>query len=524
MLLNQVFIRSSVVALTLAVAACGGGGSGGSDNNNSGGGTGGSNTWVMGEFTPYPQLANLCVANGTGVALDEKLWLRSYSNDTYLWYDEIPDVDPAPYGIVEYFDLLKTSALTPSGKLKDEFHFSMSTEEWNARSTSGASFGFGLNIAINQGAGIDRTITVTYTDPNTPATQQNIARGAMILTIDGVDVATANDQASIDTLNNGLFPDNEGQQTTFVIKDLGASENREVVMTAQTIVSDPVPLVSTFNANGSKVGYVVFNDHIATAEKGLFDAFNQLENEAIDELVIDLRYNGGGYLAIASELGYMVAGNQTNNKIFENTIFNDKYPSVNPITGRALSPTPFYRETVGLNTSYIGAGVDLPTLNLSRIFVLTSGGTCSASEAFINGLRGIDVDVIQIGTTTCGKPYGFYPADNCGTTYFTVQFKGENHQGFGDYADGFSPAMNPMLDTEISGCPVNDDLAHALGDTDEGMLSAAVYYLENGRCPELPAGIQKAPAYRDYLLDSEFKVEDTRPQGRFRSNRIMQNP
>ena len=79
-------------------------------------------------------------------------------------------------------------------------------------------------------------------------------------------------------------------------------------------------------------------------------------------------------------------------------------------------------------------------MNLSRVYVLTGGTTCSASESIINGLRGVDVEVIQIGSTTCGKPYGFYPEDNCGTTYFSIQFKGVNAAGFGDYADGFSPS------------------------------------------------------------------------------------
>ena len=76
---------------------------------------------------------------------------------------------------------------------------------------------------------------------------------------------------------------------------------------------------------------------------------------------------------------------------------------------------------------------------MSRVFVLASGGTASASEAFINGLRGIDVEVILIGANTRGKPYGFYGIDNCSTTYFTIQFKGSNAKGFGEYSDGFIP-------------------------------------------------------------------------------------
>ncbi len=71
------------------------------------------------------------------------------------------------------------------------------------------------------------------------------------------------------------------------------------------------------------------------------------------------------------------------------------------------------------------------------MFVLTGPNTCSASESIINALQGVDVEVIQIGSTTCGKPYGFYPQDNCGTTYFSVEFKGVNAKGFGDYPTVF---------------------------------------------------------------------------------------
>ncbi|MDZ7769432.1 MAG: hypothetical protein U5K38_10330 [Woeseiaceae bacterium] len=75
------------------------------------------------------------------------------------------------------------------------------------------------------------------------------------------------------------------------------------------------------------------------------------------------------------------------------------------------------------------SGQALPTLDLPRVFVLTGPGTCSASESIINGLRGVDVDVVQVGSTTCGKPYGFYPTGNCGTTYFTIQVSRRERQG-----------------------------------------------------------------------------------------------
>ena len=513
---NDNLMRMTVMAGLLSLAACGGGGAEKTQTPQVSTGL----SWVFGQFTDHNSLKNQCAA-GSGTALAEKLWLRSYSNDTYLWYNEIPDNDPASFSIADYFDQLKTSARTPSGKLKDQFHFSMSSARWEQLSSSGASVGYGLNVAIAQGAGQERTITVTYIDTGTPADNANIVRGAKIITVDGVNVATANDQASIDTLNNGLFPSNAGQQVVLSVQDIGQTTTREVSLSASTIVSTPVPLTNTRMVGANKVGYMIFNDHIATAQSGLFDAVTELKAENIDELVIDFRYNGGGFLALASQLGYMVAGNQTTNQVFEKTIFNEKHPTINPVTGRTLTPTPFYTQTVNLGGTDIAAGQSLPTLNLPRVFVLTSAGTCSASEAFINGMRGIGVEVIQIGSTTCGKPYGFYPVDNCDTTYFTVQFKGENAKGFGDYADGFSPSETPVFDTDIQGCIVNDDLTKALGDNTEGMLSTALYYVENAQCPvgTLQRSANKSNQYlerADGLL-----IEDKRARAKFSRNRIL---
>ena len=132
----------------------------------------------------------------------------------------------------------------------------------------------------------------------------------------------------------------------------------------------------------------------------------------------------------------------TAGRTFEKLVFNDKNPTRDPVTGETLTPTPFWSKTQGF-TGGAPANQNLPTLNLNRVYIITGPGTCSASESIINSLRGVNVEVYVIGSTTCGKPYGFYPTDNCGTTYFSIQFRGENAANFGDYADGFSPHNQP---------------------------------------------------------------------------------
>jgi len=437
-----------------------------------------------------------------GSLLDEQLWLRSWTDNTYLWYREVPRADPKAFSsAIAYFNILKTGVVTKSGKAKDRFHFTYNTADWEALSQTGveASYGF-LLVLIS--AAPPRKAVIAYTEPNTPAAAAGIDRGASIISVDGVDLQNGSDVA---TLNAGLFPNGPGESHTLIILDRGASAPRAVALTSASITNIPVKNLPVISTDTGKVGYLVFNDHIATAEKGWVDAVNQLAGAGISDLVLDMRYNGGGYLAIASQVAYMIAGPaHTAGKTFETTQFNDKHTTMDPVTGQAIAPTPFLDKTLGFS---VDEGQALPTLGLSRVFVLTGPGTCSASEAVLNGLAGIDVQVIQIGATTCGKPYGFYPADNCGTTYFSIQFQGVNNKGFGDYPDGFVPGVG------FTGCVVGDDFTHALGDPAEGRLAAALSYRATGACPAQPA----ARSTEIDLSSADGEV----PKSLWRQNRIM---
>ncbi len=482
-----------LAALTMAFAlsACGGGGSGGGslgggNGGGNGGGGGSNNNWKPGVFMAASTFSGHCLAPRSGSndlqgsTLDENNFLRSYSNNTYLWYDEIVDQDPGMFATAAYFDQLVTEATTASGNNKDNFHFSLSTDEWIALSQGGASAGYGTQFALLKTAP-PRQILVAFTDPGTPAASAALARGAEILQVDGVDVINGND---VDTLNAAFFPATAGETHEFVVRDLGAGSTRTFMMTSAIVTSTPVQNVRTIPTALGNIGYLLFNDHIATAERGLFDAVNTLSAGNIVDLVIDLRYNGGGFLDIASEFSYMIAGAaQTNGRTFELLTFNDKHPDTDPVTGQPITPVGFQSQSLGFDPS-LATGTPLPSLNMSRVFVLTGSGTCSASESIMNSLIGIGVQVIQIGSTTCGKPYGFYPTDNCSTTYFTIQFQGENDIGFGDYSDGFTPInANNQIQPKLPGCFVSDDFTAALGDPTENLLETALSYAETGACP-----------------------------------------
>ena len=126
----------------------------------------------------------------------------------------------------------------------------------------------------------------------------------------------------------------------------------------------------------------------------------------------------------------------------------------------------------------------------------------------MNGLRGVGVQVIQIGSTTCGKPYGFYPQDDCGTTYFSIQFQGVNAQGQGGYSDGFSPAnqQSGTIGVTLPGCSVADDFTHALGTANEGLLQVALAYSTNPTCSVPPSGSSLASFKRAIVPGEELHV------------------
>ncbi|WP_332814158.1 S41 family peptidase [Ramlibacter sp.] len=251
------------------------------------------------------------------------------------------------------------------------------------------------------------------------------------------------------------------------------------VASASSVVADypaskPVPLVRKLLSNtGRKVGYVLFNEHSRGAQDALITAFTSLRDAAVQDLVLDLRYNGGGFLYVAQAAAAMVAGPSIEGEVFESVRYNARR-SAESAAGTFI----FSTRVLSAETTY-PRDHPLPQLNLPRLYVLTSQLTCSASESIVNSLRGIGVQVILVGDRTCGKPYGFHRKDNCGQAYFPIEFQVYNAQGYGDYTAGF-----PVQ------CPVQEDPRTALGAPEEPLLAAALAHIDTGRCP--PASTQLA--------------------------------
>ena len=439
--------------ISMLVAGCGGGGGGGSVATPNAGSS----------FAPSQNLANLCANPRTntterqGTVANEKAYLRSFIDETYLWYRDVPTnlVEANYLTAPAYFDVLKTNAITASGAPLDQFHWSQTTASWQAQQAGQAS-DYGIDWAA-LASRPPRNWLVTVVAPNSPAALAGVKRGDKLTSIDGVDFVNDNTQANVDILNAALFPTNSA------VHSFGFNNAPALAMSPALYQVITVQNVKTIPTATGTVGYFTFDSQIAQSEQELIDAVNQLKAAQINDLVIDLRYNGGGLLYIASELAYMIAGpNATGGKFFEQLQFNDKQSAYN-----VSYPFAFHGNM---------PAAALPHLDLRHVTLLVTHSTASASESVINSLRGIDISVDLMGTNTRGKPYGFYPQDNCGYTYFAIQFKGVNNKGFGDYADGFAPT-----------CVVADDYSHARGDSAEGLLRTALSYRLTGVCPVNPS-------------------------------------
>ncbi len=398
-----------------------------------------------------------------GTYVDENNWLRSWSHETYLWYDEIEDVNPACCtDPTDYFQLMKTTQTTPSGKDKDRFHFTRSTEE-HRLSTQGIAYGYGAEFVLLRAAP-PRDVRIAYTEPGSPATapEVNLSRGARILEIDGERML---DSSNIAVLNNGLSPRTAGESHTFTVLDLGSQTPRTVTMTSAAITSHPVQNVDIITTpSGDRVGYMLFNAHSAPAAQAIIKEGKYLKDAGIDDLIVDLRYNAGGLLYVAQIFSSMVAGTEKEGLVFEELQTNGKI-SLPGIWNFAL-------EYAAGRDVLDDVDLTVPSLGLPRLFVLTSFQTASASESIINGLRGVDIDVIQIGSVTRGKPYGFRPTPNCGIYYYSINFRGINAKGEADFEDGFTPH-----------CQVAEDFNHMLGNPEEILLKTALAYRADGTCP-----------------------------------------
>ncbi len=390
---------------------------------------------------------------------NQKSWLYQYMNGAYYWTANMPSANPAQYaGVEDYFLALRW---VPT----DHYSFTMSEQEYNALFQAGQETGYGIewknDPAYATSASDPGPIRVAYVEPGSPAALADVRRGDTLVAINGAAPST---QGAIDL----LYPTQTGTPITLELRGTGASTTFSVALSSTTITRDAVFDTRVLTAtNGAKVGYLAFNQFLApnTTLPELRAAFRTFQQAAVNDLVLDLRYNGGGYVSMANELAAMIAGNRVStSNTFIRYYYNDKNAGYDH------------------NDYFVGIASDT-ALSLPRVFVLTSSWTASASELVINALKPY-LTVVQIGSLSYGKPVGQIPVANCSQVFAPVVFETVNANGNGGYFNGIAPTCTTVL----------DDLDHPLGDTSEAVLGQAMAYVNTGGCPVSIASAQAARA------------------------------
>ena len=361
----------------------------------------------------------------------------------YLWYEKLPTLNPASFDSPQaLLDALTDPVTDPVDR------FSYLTTQAEEDAIFGASQFVGFGFRQQPG---DDSVTVLDVFEDGPADQAGLDRGSSILAIDGVPIAAV--LASEGGLSGALGPAEIGYQVEMNFRNQ-AGDEITATLTKATVTIPPVTATQVFDLDGRQTGYLVLRNFVDPGVPALNTAFTQFRNANVTQVIVDLRYNGGGLLRTLEHLANLLGSRAVNQSgaIFASYVYNDKN------TGR--------NENFLFATTPPAAAVDI-----DRLVVITTPSTASASEMLINGMAPW-VDTATVGRETFGKPVGQLGFRFCEQVLRPVSFATVNALGEGDYFDGIQPT-----------CPAADDVAFDFGATGEASFDTAVHWLQYGFCP-----------------------------------------
>ncbi len=444
-----------------------------------------------------------------GIAVNNFIWkgLNLY----YLWQADVPDLSDNrfqdqkqlnaflynyPSHETLFQDLLnKPISKFPLTEAVDRFSVIFSDYTILEGILSGTTKNNGADYALYYKDNTQTTVfgVVRYVLPNSDAAAKGVHRGDIFYAVDGTVLTKTNYR---DLLKTDSYTLNLASYDSGNITPNGSS----VLLNKSVLSENPVYINSVINSGSHKIGYLMYNGFYPNYESELNSAIGNLKSQGITELVLDLRYNPGGSIATATRLASMITG-QFNGEVFAKEQWNDKLEAYYHATNAS--------NLLNLFTNTINTGAAINSLNLSKVYVLTSKGTASASELVINGLEPY-IDVIQIGEVTVGKNVGsitmydsptFSKTDVNPNHRYAMQplvLKVLNKVGFGDYIHGLQP----------------DDVVHedfgnlgVLGNASEPLLNAAITRIVSGgrRFPQSQA--QEFELLKDNTLQERLRNE-----------------
>ncbi len=386
-------------------------------------------------------------------------WMFDYMKTHYLWNKAVKQVKPDyTLGYEDFLEDVLKKVAAQNDVNHDDGHWengkrsyfysnvarykaSAATADVRTRGTREKADGLGFEMIFASYKDEKKSaiiFSVGAVAPNSPAAKKGLKRGDLIARVGGVEIKDSNLEDCWEKLMM-----TESGTVKVALYDINTGKTgSDLSITAASYDDNPVWARKTITTgSGKKVGYLCYGSFNYYYDDKLIEAFKEFRKEGVDELVLDLRYNGGGHVVSSAVLATLIAGDGYKGQVYARTTYN---------ADRSRETADIYKLGVAqynaANSKYRHdkiATALASALGVQRVYVLCTGDTASASELVVNGLRGLDFEVRLIGSTTNGKNVGMEPLEKTFGDYTydfsPITFYIENAKGFRDYGNGFKP-------------------------------------------------------------------------------------
>lgn len=398
-------------------------------------------------------------------------------NEVYLWQADVPNLADDRFANQEALNSFLSGYSKPEELFEDLLNKPVSKYPINAidrfswivddytvleQELNGISKNNGVDFRLSRVSEGSNDVVgyVRYIIPNSDAASKDIKRGDLFTSVNGTKLTVSNYESLL------LNPDSY----TLNLADYNGSafvlNGKSVALTKTVLEENPILISKVITSGGHKIGYLMYNGFYAEYDTKLNQAFGELKAQGATDLVLDLRYNGGGSVRSSTRLASMITGQ------FEGEIFSKRQYNLKQMAGLTADDLEFLNERFVKDID----GAALNSLNLNTVYVITTSNTASASELVINGLKPY-INVVQIGETTIGKNVGSFTVYDSPTFTKTnvnpnhkyamqpLVFKISNSADFGDYTAGLPPTYVQNESVSTYG---------VLGDPGEPLLNLAI--------------------------------------------------
>jgi carboxyl-terminal processing protease len=421
-----------------------------------------------------------------------------YADEDYLWFNQLPSygtfnprgfTNPSDItALSEEMDALSQYAINPTTNAPYEYSendpgtakYSFIDDGTESAALNGTKGDFGFDVQYNA----VNDLRVEYVYAGSPGGLAGMKRGDEITSINGSTNISydasgygSGTSTNLNYVSNAIY---NSQSITMAMLRIDGTTYNVTVNVANYNVNPVLKDTILTEANGSKLGYIVFNSFVSddVADPILNPIFANFASKGVSDLVVDLRYNGGGYVSTAEHIDNLIVPPAKNGTLMYNTYYNSNLVAgKDPLLHnqwRSGSPDYNYGQ---LDFSVAGNAVPFQkvgSLAVNNVFFIITGQTASASELTINNLRP-EMNVQFVGEVSYGKPVGFFDIDINKYIMFTPEFSVQNSAGQGGYYGGFTPGTS-----SYPGINDYDDLTKNWGDPSEGLLSDILTYVNTG--------------------------------------------